>query len=69
MGSSDEKAKTNFKNQSTEPCMYVKQGYFWVINLNVKFLAIINQISLLIWNLAIYTIESSEIQMKLSGIC
>lgn len=68
MGSSDEKAKPHFKNQSTETCMYVKQGYFWVINLNVEFLAIIHQISLLIWNLAIYTIESSETQMKLSGI-
>lgn len=68
MGTSDEKAKTNFKKQSIEPCMYVKQGYFWVINLNVEYLATIHQISLLIWNLPIYTVESSETQIKPFGI-
>lgn len=38
-----------------------------MINLNVEYLATIHQISLLIWNLPIYTAESPETQIKLVG--
>lgn len=48
--------------------MYIKQGYFWMINLNVEYLTIIHQISVLIWNLPIYTTKSFETQIKLVGI-
>lgn len=54
MGTSDETVKTKLKKESTVPCMDVKQGYFWLTNLNVEYFTTIHQISFFIWNFPIY---------------
>lgn len=64
MGTNDE--KVNFKKESIVPQVYVKQAYLWLTYINVEYLTTNHQSFLVIGKL--YTIESSETQIKLVGM-